>query len=58
MRWMHSVKNDLRKLRCRNWKLVAQDRTTWRHVLKEAKAHPELSANDDDDVQILTTIYE
>jgi len=36
------VEEDAKKLDCRNWLVVAQDRCRWRHLLEEAKAHPGL----------------
>jgi hypothetical protein len=31
-----------RKLGCRDWLTAAQDRSSWQHLLEEAKAHLEL----------------
>jgi hypothetical protein len=36
-RWIDGVTMDLRKM-----KVMTQNRSVWRHVVKEAKAHPEL----------------
>jgi hypothetical protein len=36
-RWIDGVTMDLRKM-----KVMIQNRSVWRHVVKEAKAHPEL----------------
>jgi len=33
---------DLRKMKVMAWKATTQNRSVWRHVVKEAKAHPEL----------------
>jgi hypothetical protein len=41
-RWINGVEEDARKLGCRNWLAAAQGRGRWRHLLKEAKAHPGL----------------
>jgi hypothetical protein len=38
-RWEDAVKQDAASfLRCRNWKLAANDRTLWRQKIEEAKA--------------------
>ena len=49
LRWIDSVEHDLRKIGCKNWKMVAQDRRRWQHLLKEASSPWALSASDDDD---------
>jgi len=41
-RWTDGLEDDTMKLGCRNWRADAQDRGRWRHLLKEAKAHPGL----------------
>ena len=38
LRWIDGVEHDLRKIGCKNWKMVAQDRRRWRHLLEEAVA--------------------
>ena len=38
-RWIDGVEEDVSKLGCRNWLTAAQDRSRWRHLLEEAKAH-------------------
>lgn len=38
-RWMDNVKEDLKKLKVRNWANLTQNRDEWRHVVEEAKAH-------------------
>ena len=40
--WIDCVELDLRKIGCKNWKMVAQDRRRWRHLLEEARDHPGL----------------
>jgi hypothetical protein len=47
-RWIDGVEEDARKLACRNWRADAHDRGSWRHLLEEAKAHPDFRAYDDD----------
>jgi hypothetical protein len=36
------VVEDVARLGCRNWKVVALNREEWRKLLKEAEAHPGL----------------
>jgi hypothetical protein len=38
-RWLQDVKDDLRRMRIGKWKEKAQERNTWRLIVKEAKAH-------------------
>jgi hypothetical protein len=42
MRWLEDVSRDLRKMRLNEWRHRARNRETWRHIVKEAKAHPGL----------------
>jgi hypothetical protein len=42
MRWLDDVSTDLRKMGIHKWRDTARDRETWRHIVKEAKAHPGL----------------
>jgi hypothetical protein len=42
LRWEDGVKEDVAKLGCRNWTVVALNREGWRKLLKEAEAHPRL----------------
>jgi len=42
LRWEDGVKEDVARLECRNWKVVALNREGWRKLLKEAEAHPGL----------------
>jgi hypothetical protein len=42
LRWEDGVVEDVARLGCRNWKLVALNREGWRKLLKEAEAHPGL----------------
>jgi len=42
MRWLDDVSTDLRKLGINEWRDRARDRDAWRHIVKEAKAHPSL----------------
>jgi hypothetical protein len=37
------VEEDVARLGCRNWTVVALNREGWRKLLKEAEAHPGLS---------------
>jgi hypothetical protein len=36
------VVEDVARLGCRNWKVVALNREGWRELLKEAEVHPGL----------------
>ena len=40
--WEDGVEEDVARLGCRNWKIVALNREGWRKLLKEAEAHPGL----------------
>ena len=42
LRWEDGVEEDVARLGCRNWKVVALNREGWRKLLKEAEAHPGL----------------
>jgi hypothetical protein len=42
MRWLEDVFRDLRKMGVNEWRDRARNRETWRHIVKEAKAHPGL----------------
>ena len=42
LRWEDGVEEDVARLGCRNWKIVALTRERWRKLLKEAEAHPGL----------------
>jgi hypothetical protein len=42
LRWEDGVVEDVARLECRNWKVVALNREGWRKLLKEAEAHPGL----------------
>jgi len=42
LRWEGGVEEDVARLGCRNWKVVALNREGWRKLLKEAEAHPGL----------------
>ena len=42
LRWEEGVEEDVARLGCRNWKVVALNREGWRKLLKEAEAHPGL----------------
>jgi len=41
LRWEDRVEEDVARLRCRNWKIVALNREGWKKLL-EAEAHPGL----------------
>jgi hypothetical protein len=38
-RWQEDVKEDLKKLKVKNWKETAKDRRTWRDLAEKAKPH-------------------
>jgi hypothetical protein len=38
-RWLQDVKDDLPRMRIGKWKEKAQERNTWRLIVKEAKTH-------------------
>jgi hypothetical protein len=40
--WEDVVEEDVARLGCRNWKIVALNREGWRKLLKEAEVHPGL----------------
>jgi hypothetical protein len=42
MRWLNDVSTDLRKMGINEWRDRAREREAWRHIVKEAKAHPGL----------------
>ena len=42
LRWEDGVEEDVARLGCRNWKILALNRKGWRKLLKEAEAHPGL----------------
>jgi hypothetical protein len=41
-RWIDGVTMDPRKMKVTAWKATIQNRSVWRHVVEETKAHPEL----------------
>jgi hypothetical protein len=41
-RWIDGVTMDLTKMKAMAWKATIQNSSVWRHVVKEAKDHPEL----------------
>jgi len=42
MRWLDDMSTDLRKMGIKEWRDRARDQEAWRHIVKEAKAHPRL----------------
>ena len=38
-RWQEDVKEDLKKLKVKNWKETAKNRRTWRDLTEKAKTH-------------------
>jgi hypothetical protein len=42
MKWLEDVSRDLRKMGVNECRDRARNRETWRHIVKEAKAHPGL----------------
>jgi hypothetical protein len=41
-RWLDDVSTELRKMGINEWRDRARDREAWKHIVMEAKAHPEL----------------
>ena len=44
LRWEDGVEEDVARLRCINWKIVALNREGWKKLLKEVEAHPSCGA--------------
>jgi hypothetical protein len=42
MRWLEDMSRELRKMGVNERRDRARNRETWRHIVKEAKAHPGL----------------
>jgi hypothetical protein len=42
LRWEDDARNDLRKMRVKNWKQRAQERKQWKEIIEQAKTHKEL----------------
>ena len=42
IRWEDNVRNDLRKVRVKNWKQRAQETKQWNEIIEQAKFHKEL----------------
>jgi hypothetical protein len=42
LRWEDGVEEDIARLKCRNWKIVALNLEGWKKFLKEAEALPTL----------------
>jgi len=42
LRWEDGMEEDVARLGCRNWKIVAQNREGCKKLLKETEAHPQL----------------
>jgi hypothetical protein len=42
LRWEDDVRNDLRKMRVKNWKQRVQKRMQWKEIIEQAKTHKEL----------------
>jgi hypothetical protein len=40
--WREEVERDLQVLEVRKWRELVTDRTKWRHIVRQAKAHSEL----------------
>ena len=38
-RWIDAIEEDMRKMKVRDWKNVAQDRKRWGRIVRDAKAH-------------------
>ncbi|XP_055372811.1 uncharacterized protein LOC129606494 [Condylostylus longicornis] len=41
-RWLDEIEEDCRKIGVQRWRVIAQDRSEWRKIVNEVKAHPEL----------------
>ena len=41
-RWIQDVEQNLKKIKLRRWKELAQQINTWKKIVKKAKAHQEL----------------
>jgi hypothetical protein len=41
LRWEDEVRNDLRKIRVKNWKQRVQNRKKWKEIIEQAKTHKE-----------------
>ena len=41
-RWAYDVRNDLKKMKLRNWAGQVQDRLKWKDIVEKAKTLPEL----------------
>jgi len=54
-RWQEGVREDLKKLKIKNWKETAKDRRTWRNLAEKAKKPQRFVVpNDDEDVFIIS----
>jgi len=42
LRWEDDVRNNLRKIRVKNWKQRVQERKQWKDIIEQAKTHKEL----------------
>jgi hypothetical protein len=42
LRWEDGMVEDVARLGCRNWRIVALNWEVWRKLLKEAEVHPGL----------------
>jgi hypothetical protein len=42
LRWEDDARNDLRKVRVKNWKQRVQERKQWKEITEQAKTHKEL----------------
>ena len=56
LRWIDGVKHDLRKIGCKNWKMVAQDRRCCQHLL-EGRPTPGCCASDDGEEIVVLVIH-
>jgi len=39
LRWLDQVKEDLKKMKVRNWREKCKDRRLWNEIIKQAKTH-------------------